>query len=103
MPTPPPPYTEECHQPLLTADVRPTCTTDPKPSIFSRQRTSSASSWVKNVISRSSSRSSLRQQYTEIPLSPEEIEEAERIKLEKARIALAEWNRISEALKEAGF
>lgn len=102
-PTPPPPYTEECHQPLLPPDVRPTSTTDPKASIFSRQRTPSASSWVKNVISRSSSRSSLRQQYTEIPLSAEEIEEAERIKLEKARVALAEWNRINKALKDAGF
>lgn len=102
-PTPPPPYTEECHQPLLPSDVRSDSTTDPRASIFSRQGTSSASSWVKNVISRSSSRSSLRQQYAEIPLSAEEIEEAERIKSEKARAAIAEWNRINKALKDAGF
>ncbi|KAH9818482.1 hypothetical protein DFH28DRAFT_876254, partial [Melampsora americana] len=101
-PTPPPPYTEECHRPLLTPEIR-SNSTDPRAPVFSRPRTSSASSWVKNVISRSSSRSSLRQQYVEIPLSTEELEEAERIKLEKARIALDEWNRINRALKDAGF
>ncbi|KAG0147264.1 hypothetical protein CROQUDRAFT_13167, partial [Cronartium quercuum f. sp. fusiforme G11] len=102
-PTPPPPYTEECQQPLLPSTVQSTSSTEAKTPTALRQRSLSASSWMKSVISRQSSRASLRQQYVEIPLSPEEIEKADQIKAEKARTAIFEWNRINEEIKAAGF
>lgn len=95
-PTPPPPYVEqfpsqdEAGSPMTPAPCR------------SRSRTSSTS-WIKRVVSRSSSRSSLRKQYEQIPMSEEERIEAEQIKARKAKEALAEWNRINDALKAAGF
>jgi len=95
-PTPPPPYVEqfpsqdEADSPMTPAPCR------------SRSRTSSTS-WIKRVVSRSSSRSSLRKQYEQIPMSEEERIEAEQTKARKAKEALAEWNRINDALKAAGF
>lgn len=102
-PTPPPPYSEQCQKPLLPQPARSKTPVQTKVPVVPRQRTVSASSWMKNVISRQSSRSSLRQQYVQIPLTPEEIIEAENIKAERAREALAEWNRVNEELKAAGF
>ncbi|EFP84586.1 uncharacterized protein PGTG_10745 [Puccinia graminis f. sp. tritici CRL 75-36-700-3] len=58
----------------------------------SRSRTPSASTWIKRVVSRSSSRASLRKQYEQIPMSEEERIEAEQVKARKAKEALAEWN-----------
>ncbi|EFP88606.2 hypothetical protein PGT21_036741 [Puccinia graminis f. sp. tritici] len=97
-PTPPPPYVDNFpsrdgadHSPVTPVACR------------SRSRTPSASTWIKRVVSRSSSRASLRKQYEQIPMSEEERIEAEQVKARKAKEALAEWNRINDALKAAGF
>lgn len=58
---------------------------------------------MKNIISRQSSRASLRQQYIQVPPSQEEIEEADRLKAQKARVALDEWKRIDDEMRSAGF
>ncbi|PLW33196.1 hypothetical protein PCANC_23544 [Puccinia coronata f. sp. avenae] len=50
-----------------------------------------------------SSRASLRKQYEQIPMSEEERIEAEQAKARRAKEALAEWNRVNDALKSAGF
>ncbi|OAV90223.1 hypothetical protein PTTG_28403 [Puccinia triticina 1-1 BBBD Race 1] len=97
-PTPPPPYVE--HFPSQSEADNSTAT----PVVArSRSRTPSTSSWIKRVVSRSSSRASLRKQYQQIPMSEEEKIEAEQIKARKEKEALAEWNRINDALKAAGF
>lgn len=98
-PTPPPPYVEQSSPLQTEGDTSMTAATNCRP----RSRTSSASSWIKRVVSRSSSRASLRKQYEQIPMSEEERLEAERVKNRKAQEALAEWNRINDALKAAGF
>ncbi|KAH9470550.1 hypothetical protein Pst134EA_007799 [Puccinia striiformis f. sp. tritici] len=96
-PTPPPPYVENfpSHDEADTPATPTVCR--------SRSRTPSASSWIKRVVSRSSSRASLRKQYEPIPMSEEERIEAEEVKARKTKEALDEWNRINDALKAAGF
>lgn len=96
-PTPPPPYVENVGSQENT-DIN--AATAPNRS---RSRNSSASSWIKRVVSRSSSRADIRKQYEEIPMTEEERAAAEELRARKAERALAEWNRINDALKNAGF
>ncbi|CAH7672421.1 hypothetical protein BY996DRAFT_4575653 [Phakopsora pachyrhizi] len=82
-------------------EFSPACSSLTQPP--ARTRTLSASSWIKRVISRSSSRNSLRKQYEQIPPSEEEQKELDRMKENRAQEAIKEWNRINEAIRKAGL